>query len=155
MTMPSALENALRLVAQHGQKIEGDWWIIGSTAALLAGFDDFQPADIDLVGSFEVMTAFVEAFGCKPVQTFDHQQFRSNPFQRVQRFGVVPIEVMGGLEVFANGHWNRLVLKTRIEISGFGSSLWIPSVDEQIAVLELFGRPKDLAKAKVMQVGAQ
>ena len=98
-----------------------------------------------------VMTAFVQSFGFEPVSASSHHQFKSTPYQRIQFPDAVPIEVMGGLEISTGGDWNRLDLKTRLPVSGFGAPLWIPSIEEQIAVFELFGRPKDLAKAKILR----
>ncbi len=149
--MPPALAKALQLVAQHGAQIEGDWWIIGSTAGLLAGIEGFIPDDVDLFGSTNVMTAFVKSFGLEPVSSPSHHQFKSTPYQRIKLLDATPIEVMGGLEISTGGDWNRLDLKTRLPVSGFGAPLWIPSIEEQIAVFELFGRLKDLAKAKILR----
>jgi hypothetical protein len=148
--MSPALEKALRLVAEHGSRIEGNWWVIGSTAALLAGYSHFDPDDVDVFGSTETMNAFVKSFGSERFEAPDHHQFRSMPYQRIALPDFTPIEVMGGLEILNNGQWQKLSITTRIEISGFGAPLWIPSVEEQIAIFEMFGRPKDLAKAAVL-----
>jgi hypothetical protein len=148
--MSPALEKALRLVAQHGSWLESDWWVIGSTAALLDGNKQFDPDDVDVFGSTETMNAFVKSFGCELSEAPDHHQFRSMPYQRIALPDSTPIEVMGGLEVLNNGQWQKLLITTRIEISGFGAPLWIPTVEEQIAIFEMFGRPKDLEKAAVL-----
>ena len=151
--MQSALETSLRLVAEHTQNIEGSWWIIGSTAALLSGFTDFDPDDVDLFGSTETMSAFVRSFGVEPASGALHFQFRSMPYQRISLPDTTPIEIMGNLEVVTAGRWHHLSVTTRVEVTGFGTPLWIPSVREQIAIFELFGRPKDLAKAKILKRG--
>jgi hypothetical protein len=148
--MSSALEKALRLVAKNGAEITGEWWIIGSTAARLSGFDQFEPDDVDVFGNTETMNAFVKSFGCELSKAPDHHQFRSVPYQRITLPETTPIEVMGGLEVCKQQKWQKLSITTRIEISGFGAPLWIPPLEEQIAIFELFGRPKDLAKAVIL-----
>jgi hypothetical protein len=148
--MSPALEKALRLVAVHGSRIEGNWWVIGSIAALLAGSSQFDPDDVDVFGNTETMNAFVKFFGCELSEAPDHHQFRSMPYRRIALPDSTLIEVMGGLEVLNNGQWQKLLITTRIEISGFGAPLWIPAAEEQIAIFEMFGRPKDLAKAAVL-----
>ena len=150
--MTSTLEAALRLVAANGANIAGEWWIIGSTAALLAGCHVFEPDDVDVFGSTETMREFVKSFGSEADDAPSHKQFRSMPYQRIHLPHATPIEVIGGLEVLFEGHWQRLLIKSRNEISGFGAPLWIPSVKEQIRIFELFGRPKDLAKAKTLRL---
>jgi hypothetical protein len=149
--MEPALEIALRLVAANGSQISDDWWIIGSTAALLAGCDAFEPDDIDLFGSTQAMSAFVKSFGKPAFSGPLHTQFRSMPYQRVIEPAAKPIEVMGGLEVFHGGKWRKLQIKSRVPVAGFGAPLWIPAVEEQIAIFQLFGRPKDLAKATALR----
>ena len=149
--MSPELIKALHLVAKHGAEIQGDWWIIGSTAALLAGVDSFNPDDVDLFGKSEVMTAFLRPFGHEPVSTPNPHQLKSNPYQRITVPNATPIEVMGGLEVFSEGHWRNLVVKTRLKVNGFGAPLWVPSMLEQVTIFEMFGRPKDLAKAAILR----
>ena len=149
--MSRELQKALSLVAARGAQIAGDWWIIGSTAALLSGFNAFEPDDVDLFGHCDVMTAFVRALGHEPVASPNHHQFKSTPYHRIKFPGATPIEVMGGLEVLCAGQWQSLSIKSRVEISGFGAQLWVPSIEEQIAIFHLFGRPKDLAKAAILR----
>ncbi|MGL4405087.1 MAG: hypothetical protein ACRCT6_04950, partial [Notoacmeibacter sp.] len=117
----------------------------------MAGFNAFDPEDVDLFGSTSVMHSFLQSFGQKTVISPEHHQFRSMPYQRITIPNAKSIEVMGNLRVLTNGLWQPLVLQTRIPVSGFGAPLWIPSVEEQISVFELFGRPKDLEKAKILR----
>jgi hypothetical protein len=149
--MSPDLTKALVLVAKHCSHIKGEWWIIGSTAARLAGCEAFDPEDVDIFGSTDVLNALLKSFACEKLASATHHQFRSDPYQRISLPGALPIEVMGGLEIFKDGRWNALTLQTRISVSGYGPLLWIPSVQEQITVFERFGRRKDLEKAEILR----
>lgn len=97
------------------------------------------------------MSAFVSAFGQESIISTDHQHFRSNPYQRILITDATPIEVMGSLEVFDGMSWQSLQISSRVEIHGFDKPLWIPDTEDQIRIFELFGRPKDLAKAVILR----
>ena len=58
---------------------------------------------------------------------------------------------MGGLEVFGAGRWSPLQIDRIVRVSIAGLSVPVPSIAEQIRVLERFGRPKDRARIAVLQ----
>ncbi len=124
-----------------------DWWIVGSAAAALSGFDAVVPADVDILCSprdaqalRRVWAAYVDAsFAPK-----DDQRFRS-VFARFMHLPM-PLEVMGGLQVNGIGGWSELsVGATRTVMLG-DHALPVPTIAEQIRLLQRFGRDKDLAR---------
>jgi len=105
------------------------WVVIGSAAACLVGAG-VSVADLDVLTSVG-------------------ERFRSH-FARY-RFPGLPVEVMGGLEVFGAGRWSPLQIDRIVRVSIAGLSVPVPSIAEQIRVLERFGRPKDRARIAVLQ----
>lgn len=75
--------------------------------------------------------------------------FRSN-FGRFD-FGEIDVEVMGELEVFNDDRWLSVTVMQAIEISFGGIKLKIPTLEEQRRIFLLFGRPKDICKAKIIE----
>lgn len=128
----------------------GDWWLIGSTAARLSGAE-LVPEDIDVFGSSSAMTAIVTHFGGAWLSGTPGARFRSQPFCRLTVAGGLPIEVMGDLEVKSGEIWQKLRIHSRIAVATEAGTVYIPSLDEQIAIFELFGRDKDLAKAAILR----
>jgi hypothetical protein len=77
------------------------------------------------------------------------ERFRSH-FARF-RFPGLPVEVMGGLELNQGDGW-KPVEAGRLTLAGLnGLAVPMPSVEDQIRILESFGRDKDLARAKSLR----
>jgi len=124
-------------------------WLIGSAAAALAGADEFSPADLDLLTSARDADAFAAAYRDSIDDAFvpgDAGRFRSH-FARF-RFAPMPVEIMGGLEVFRDGRWQVIRIGSRMPCALLGDHLWLPSLDEQVRLFESFGRAKDLERAR-------
>lgn len=110
------------------------WMVIGSGALILLGAPQEEAGDLDVVtsvdGARRLRTAWDSWLQAGEAKMPDGP-FLSDDFARyVTPWGQV--EVMGGLRV--RGHL--------VEITGP-----IPAAAEQLRILRLFGRPKDLAKA--------
>jgi len=125
------------------------WWVIGSAAAVLAGVDGFAPHDVDVLLSARDADAFVESQRDTRDTAYvpdDDARFRSR-FARF-RFAPMPVEVMGGLEVFRHGAWQAVEIAEGSRVACAGGGIPVPSLREQLRLFEWFGRDKDLAKAQ-------
>ena len=132
---------------------KGTTWLIGSGAAALSGLDGFPPPrDLDLLMDRRDADAFIDAHRARIEPGYapaDSDRFRS----RLARFrfdALLPVEVMGGLEVFRDGAWQAV----RIEEAqaGQGDAVpAIPSLREQLRLFEWFARDKDLVKARLIR----
>ena len=79
----------------------------------------------------------------------DAHRFRSN-FTRYD-FAVLPVEVMGGLEVVGANGWETVQVDEIVSVNFFGLVMYVPSVTEQLRILKLFGRPKDVQRARLLE----
>lgn len=145
------LRAALIEIAATAPADRDDWWIIGSAALVLAGVADIDPADVDLLGSTETIRAFLSGWGLEPPDSQPGQRFRSLHYQRIVLAGALPIETMGDLDVLSEGTWCKVWPETRVEVEIGGASVFIPSLQEQLAILRLFGREKDLARVRMVE----
>lgn len=131
---PAEVEALVHRLAPDLDAFAAPWSLIGSGALILMGVPLDAAADLDVVtdihGAGRLRSAWggwLDAAEPKPPDG----PFRSEDFARyVTPWG--PVEVMGGLKVRG-----RL-----LDVSGA-----IPSAEDQLRILRLFGRPKDLAKA--------
>ncbi|PWK92873.1 hypothetical protein C7456_101211 [Fulvimonas soli] len=127
------------------------WCLIGSAAALLAGADT-GVADVDVLASPADAGRLEEAWASRRERGHAPAAadcFRSR-FARY-RFPGLPVEVMGGLELFADGAW-RPVRPGRLMLVGVdGLAVPVPAVAEQVRLLEGFGRDKDLRRAAALR----
>lgn len=119
------------------------WALIGSGALLLNGAPLEGAADLDVVTSVEGARALRRAWAdwLTPGEAkAPDGPFRSDDFARyVTPWG--PVEVMGGLRVTQSG------VMVPLEVDGGP----VPPPRELLRILRLFGRPKDLAKAALVE----
>ena len=149
--MDAKLVGALQEIARAAPAGREDWWIIGSVALVLAGVEGVEPADVDLLGSAETLSIFLHNWQEQPAPPKPGARFRSNPYDRIDRPGCLPIETMGDLEVLSESGWQKVLPLTRLIVDINGLPVFIPALDEQLAILRLFGREKDLAKIRLVE----
>jgi hypothetical protein len=125
------------------------WWIIGSAAAFLHGART-PVADIDLLMSAGDAAAVLEAAGVTASAGGESDLFSSEVFGTIRGNGL-PIEVFGGFGLRAGQHWRPVVLKTRVAAAVGACTLWVPAREELAALFRSFGRPKDLARAALLE----
>ena len=128
------LRRLFERVAPDLDALAAPWSLIGSGALILLGLPLDEAADLDVVtgvdGAGRLRAAWAGWLDTAEPKAPDGP-FRSQDFARyVTPWG--PVEVMGGLKVRG-----RL-----LELSGP-----IPTAQEQLRILRLFGRPKDQVKA--------
>jgi len=127
------------------------WCLIGSVAARLLGAE-VGVADVDVLVSHadaETLAALWADRRDSAHVPADGDRFRSH-FARF-RFPGLPVEVMGGLELGRGEGWQP-VLPGRLVLVGVrGMAVPVPSLDDQVRILESFGRDKDRARADALR----
>lgn len=150
MTPPASLHATLQnAVPAIAGTCRDAWWIIGSAAMTLVGVDGIEPQDIDVLCSERDAQAMRDAWSRQLDANWapaDASRFRSR-FARFAGFGM-PVEVMGGLQVHAAGGWLPVDVADDVVVDTAGGAVRVPTRDEQVRILRLFGRDKDLRKAE-------
>lgn len=135
---------ALAQVAAALRPARDPWWVIGSAAVRLHGADT-SVADIDVLVSVRDAAAMMKAWPGVVTVGAAGARFRSFPFARLDG-AVLPVELMADLEVCVDGVWRAVRPETRVAVSG----VFVPEKRELVAILRLFGRDKDLARAALL-----
>jgi hypothetical protein len=148
--MVEFLRSAIEFAASIMPPGANDWRIIGSAAMVLCGVET-EARDVDVFGSEATIAATVKALGLDLALPSNDPLFCSKIFARHQPPGGVPVEFMGGFEVRTGGAWQPLVIRTRRRIETATGPVFVPELSGQIAVLELFGRDKDLRRADLIR----
>ncbi|CAM5354352.1 hypothetical protein [Rhodanobacter lindaniclasticus] len=127
------------------------WCLIGSAAALLLGAE-VGAADVDVLTSRADAETLMNVWSSRHEPAFtppDGHRFRSH-FARF-RFPGAPVEVMGALELHTEGRW-QLVVPGKLMLAGVnGLAVPVPCLDDQIRLLESFGREKDLRRVAALR----
>jgi hypothetical protein len=142
----------LALIYPDLQQLENDYFIIGSCAMLLSGLSIPNITDLDLLVSSADADKLKRQWANRLRNNFNPengQLFRSK-FARFD-FGELDVEVMGDLEVNKNNQWQPVLVEQVMGISIEGMKIKTPTLQEQRRIFLLFGREKDLAKAKVIE----
>ncbi|WP_296597799.1 hypothetical protein [Phenylobacterium sp.] len=135
---PADLRRLFENVAPDLDAFAQPWSLIGSGALILLGAPFEAAADLDVVTGVDGAARLAAAWAgwLEPGEPkAPDGPFRSEDFARyVTPWG--PVEVMGGLKVRGR----------ELDLRGP-----LPPAEEQLRILRLFGRPKDLAKAAVLE----
>lgn len=159
MTPP--LTTTLAALADALRSARDPWWIIGSAAVALHGADAGVVGDVDVLTSHRdaamlCATQNLQIASTTPVPPTPvppspgpptpGERFRSRLFARWTA-PPLAVEVMADLAVSTQTGWHRVRPTTRVPLETDGGPIFIPSADEMIAILHLFGRDKDLGRA--------
>ncbi|MDP1696443.1 MAG: hypothetical protein Q8L45_01430 [Xanthomonadaceae bacterium] len=128
------------------------WWLIGSAALHVAGVPDIAVHDIDVLVSDADAVRLLAHWHERIDNAFQPERsdlFRSR-FGRISGFAL-PLEVMGNLELFRDGTWQPVRPADREVVEWRGLSVPVPSLVAQCAILESFGRAKDIARAHAVK----
>lgn len=123
------------------------WCVIGSTAALLLGAP-VSPTDVDIFTSRADADQLITQWSSRHDRAFvpaDDARFRSR-FARF-RFPGAPVDLMGALERHVDDHWEVVQPGRLILVGVNGLAVPVPCLDDQIRLLESFGREKDRHRA--------
>ncbi|HEY9131904.1 MAG TPA: hypothetical protein VIM98_09130 [Dyella sp.] len=127
------------------------WAVIGSAAVSLVGAV-VSVADIDVLTSVEDADRLASCWRSRSEDNYTPagaERFRSR-FGRF-RFSGLPLEVMGGLELFDQGAWQAVQIGERMFVSCGPVQIPVPAIADQIRILECFARPKDLQRAALLR----
>lgn len=145
------IEKSIALLSDDLSRLQDPFYIIGSSALVLTGVPLEITDDIDLLTSYrdaDFLKEYWQAYKLGAYSPNDSDKFRSN-FGRFQS-NTTLVEVMGGLEVFDKGEWQKLQINEYFELSINQLSIRIPTLEEQERIFRLFGRAKDLTKADII-----
>ncbi|HEY0315376.1 MAG TPA: hypothetical protein VGC28_03820 [Sphingomonas sp.] len=146
--MDRALHTTLLAVAEAMAPARDSWWIIAGAAAALHGAGT-PVADVDLLVSARDGEALLARIGPTGAPA-PSDRFRSDLFGRWTA-PPLPVDIMAGFQVLGPAGWQPIRPVTRIARPIGGTILHVPSIPELIAHCALFDRPKDHARAAILQ----
>ena len=132
--------------------LEDDFFIIGASAIILSGIKIGETNDIDILTSVhdadKLKNAWKDKIEKNP-QLKESELFRSD-FSRYN-FSEMDIEIQGNLHVYKENRWVEVKIGQYTPTTIGDLSLKIPTIDEQIRILQLFGREKDMKRLHLIR----
>lgn len=147
------LRQTLAMTIEVMRSARDPWWVISSAAVALHGVAWVEVGDVDVLMSSRDARRAVERLGVAPVDDAPSPMFHSAVFGR---WTVPPlvVEIMADFHVATAEGWIAVVPLTRVPITVEGRVVWVPEREELVAMLRMFGRPKDLERARLLSMAA-
>lgn len=152
MDIKSRIDQTLSDASGTLCSVDDSIYIIGAAAIFLLGGKIEETHDIDILTSTRNARLLQSLWAERRVNDFtppDGDRFKSI-FARY-KFNLMDIEVMGDLEILIEGSWERLRVDDYHQIKVGDLEVRIPTKEEQIRILKIFGRAKDLAKIDIVK----
>ena len=143
--LSTAQRSALVRVGTAMREARDPWCLIGGAAALLHGVTISRLHDIDVLLSLRDAQAILAQLGLEPNAKTSSDRFRSDCFFAWPGAGV-PVEFMADFSVLSDGDWIPVVPEPAEAISIGDAELFLPSLNDLIAMYRLFNRDKDRAR---------
>ena len=153
MTLAADLGSALAALIETMAVARHDWWVVSGTAAWLYGCADRPQRDIDVLFDLRDVSRLRSQSGLMFGAGLPDGHFRSQAF--ATRPGPIVIEFFAGFEVCHGDNWVAYQPADRCWRSYAGLRLPVPGAAEMIRLLNLMGRPKDLARAERLSASAR
>lgn len=154
MDTNAALAESLRQIGPRLDAAGCRWTVIASAAVALHIGDAKGVGDVDvLVDHADGPSAFAE-LGLPLAPGQATERFRSRLFGQWEE-APLTVELFAGFELFRQGEWQDVRVKSRVRVNFEGVGAYVPAADELIAMLRGFGREKDLARADLLSASGR
>jgi len=144
---PAAVQTIVR-VAEELSEARDDWWLFGGAAVAVHGLP-IDVADVDVLMSARDIGQLAARLGIAPERDTPVDRIRSDTWLPWKALPL-GVDFTAGLAVRTNERWTPLAPRTREALKVEGRTLYVPARGELIAILRLFGRPKDIARAEAL-----
>lgn len=131
-------------------QMQDPWWVLGSAAVALKGFDPGDVRDVDVLVSVRDAEALTLRWTIKNEPDGGTALYRSDYFLRPD-LGPLPVEIMAGYKIFRDGIWLAVWPETREQIEFGGALVFVPDDNDLLSIFRALGREKDLKRISVMR----
>ncbi len=143
------LKTTLEEVTVYLDQTHDPWWILGSAAVALKGYDPGEVRDIDVLVSLSDAARLMQHWGSLDEVDGGTANYRSQHFLK-PALGPVPVEIMAGYEICEKGRWLSVWPMTRDAIKIGSTTLFVPGDEELISIFRRLGRDKDFDRINAM-----
>ena len=147
---PNPVSQTLERLAEFLSVTQDPWWILGSMAVFLKGYDPGRIGDIDVLVSEGDAARLMSHHGLANDKDGGTSRYRSN-YVLQPILGDLPIDLLAGYEIFYGETWRPIEPKSHQQVTYDGITFYVLADEELIALFEMLGRAKDLDRIRAMQ----
>ncbi|MEO0551094.1 MAG: hypothetical protein AAFZ91_14330 [Pseudomonadota bacterium] len=129
---------------------EDPWWVLGSAAVALKGYDPGHVRDVDVLVSVEDAKRLMARWSVRNRIDGGTDLYRSSYFL-LPDLGAVRVEIMAGYQIKQGGHWQHVRPTSREAIELDVAEIFVPSDVELIGFFEQLDRDKDKLRIAAMK----
>jgi len=144
------LEQALIRLGDLMADCRDPWCVFGGAAMRLHGYRDMPIADIDVLVSPADGERLIASKALENVADGGTERFRSRILLHPD-LSALPVEILAGFEIFANGSWQEVRVNERIKVQLRTSTVFVAGIDDIARIFRLSERPKDLARLTLLE----
>ena len=132
--------------------LEDNFFVIGASAIILSGIEIGNTSDIDILTSArdaeKLKKVWKDKIEANPLMK-ESDLFKSD-FSRYN-FTEMDVEIQGDLVIYKENRWMEVNVHkyTSVEINNL--PIKIPTIEDQMRILLLFGREKDMKRLELIQ----
>ncbi|MFN3214668.1 MAG: hypothetical protein ACE37M_16295 [Henriciella sp.] len=145
-----SLTETLAVLARRLSQTEDPWWILGSAAVYIKGYDPGQVGDIDVLVSQQDAAKLMSRHGWDNDKDGGTKRYRSGYVLRPS-LGGVPVEILANYEILTRHGWEPVRPTSRLKVIHSGNAFYVPSDADLIEIFERLGRPKDFDRIRAIQ----
>lgn len=146
----SMFDQTLERLVSLLKETQDPWWILGSAAVYLKGYDPGDIGDIDVLLSEADAQRLISDQGLDNLRDGGTDRYRS-AYVLKPSLGELPVELLAGYEIFHDKAWRSVSPLSRVSISYQGAALFVPSDQDLISIFTQLGRSKDFDRIRAMQ----
>lgn len=147
-----SLTQTLLKLAHYLSKVEDPWWILGSAAVYLKGYDPGRIGDVDVLVSERDAVKLMSRHGWSNDKDGGTERYRSGYVLRPD-LGALPVEILANYEILSRQTWKPVCPATRHQVMHKGCAFYVPSDENLVEIFERLARPKDFDRIREMQGG--
>jgi hypothetical protein len=149
MNLSAELRQTLIAVADVLSQASKPWWIISGAACALHGVTTGPTRDVDVLVDHADIEPLLAALNLQRSVTVPHELFRSGSLVNWSLNPLV-VEFFADFEVRGEAGWEPVTVASRQCFRLESAQVYAPDRAELAAMLRKFGRPKDLARAALL-----
>ena len=128
------------------------WCIFGGAAFALHGFVAEAVRDIDLIVTPDDAARLITAYGWQNMADGGSDKFRSGVILRPV-LGDMPVEILSAFQSNRDGGWVNIAIPEVIHVQAGSVMVPVPTRPSLASMFRACGRPKDVAKAVLLEMG--